>query len=34
MLKRGRYTILFEINKKEVYIKPSKPFEGRIEDDI
>ncbi|KAK4118462.1 hypothetical protein N657DRAFT_583588, partial [Parathielavia appendiculata] len=33
VLKRGGHAVLFEINKKEVHIKPSKPFEGRMEDD-
>ena len=26
-----RYAVLFKINRKEVYIKPKKPFDTRIE---
>ncbi|KAK4117940.1 hypothetical protein N657DRAFT_555427, partial [Parathielavia appendiculata] len=33
VLKRSGHAVLFEINRKEVHIKPSKPFEGRMEDD-
>ena len=34
VLSQGRHAILFEINKKEVYVKLSKLFEGQIEDNI
>ncbi len=34
VLSQGRYAILFKINKKEVYVKLSKLFEGQIEDNI
>ncbi len=33
VLKRGGYTMLFEINKKEVQVKLGRLFKGRIEDD-
>jgi len=29
---RIRYAILFEINRKEVHVKPKKPFDSRIQD--
>ncbi len=32
VLKRSRHAVLFEINKKEVQVKPGRPFEGRMED--
>jgi hypothetical protein len=33
VLKRGGHAALFEINKKDIHVKPDKPFEGRMEDD-
>ena len=27
------HAVLFEINRKEVHVKPRKPFDGRMEDD-
>lgn len=27
------YAVLFEINRKEVHVKPKKPFDARMEDD-
>ena len=28
-----RHAVLFEINRKEVYVKPRQPFDSRIKDD-
>ncbi len=32
VLKRRGHAVLFKINKKEVRVKPSRPFKGQIED--
>ncbi|KAK3304929.1 uncharacterized protein B0T15DRAFT_495343 [Chaetomium strumarium] len=33
VLKRRGHAVLFVINKKDVHVKPTRPFDGRMEDD-